>query len=178
MVFLQFYGIPPGEGTFGVYFALIAAFGLLGSWAQSGTNFPILSDIVPASDRSKVMAWERCQDSPCLQPEPWARPWPPQSAFPGSLPWQPTPFFTGAILVTCNDCVLSRQPQRQQRRRSRLSKRAAATREAWQKEKRKSPSARTSHLSECPNRISRFGLPECNRSGGTMHDACCGGSPH
>ncbi|CAL1153694.1 unnamed protein product [Cladocopium goreaui] len=58
MVFLQFYGIPPGEGTFGVYFALIAAFGLLGSWAQSGTNFPILSDIVPASDRSKVMAWE------------------------------------------------------------------------------------------------------------------------
>eukprot|EP00438_Fugacium_kawagutii_P027870 Skav203268 [mRNA] locus=scaffold2987:93412:96144:+ [translate_table: standard] len=58
MVFLQFYGIPPGEGTFGVYFTLIAAFGLLGSWAQSGTNFPILSDIVPASDRSKVMAWE------------------------------------------------------------------------------------------------------------------------
>mmetsp|Transcript_73473 Transcript_73473/g.175223 ORF Transcript_73473/g.175223 Transcript_73473/m.175223 type:complete len:499 (-) Transcript_73473:154-1650(-) len=58
MVFFQFYGIPPGEGSFAAYFALIAGFGLLGSWAQSGTNFPILSDIVPASDRSKVMAWE------------------------------------------------------------------------------------------------------------------------
>ncbi|CAJ1447019.1 unnamed protein product [Effrenium voratum] len=58
MVFLQFYGIPPGSGSFGAYFALIAGFGLLGSWAQSGTNFPILSDIVPPSDRSKVMAWE------------------------------------------------------------------------------------------------------------------------
>jgi len=58
LVFLQFYGIPAGAGSFGTYFALIAAFGILGSWAQSGTNFPILSDIVPASDRSKVMAWE------------------------------------------------------------------------------------------------------------------------
>ena len=53
-VFLQFYGIPPGSGSFGAYFALIAGFGLLGSWAQSGTNFPILSDIVPPSDRSKA----------------------------------------------------------------------------------------------------------------------------
>ena len=58
LVFLQFYGIPAGSGSFGTYFALIAGFGVLGSWAQSGTNFPILSDIVPASDRSKVMAWE------------------------------------------------------------------------------------------------------------------------
>lgn len=58
LVFLQFYGIPAGEGTFGLYFAIIAGFGILGSWAQSGTNFPILSDIVPAQDRSKVMAWE------------------------------------------------------------------------------------------------------------------------
>ena len=58
LVFLQFYGIPAGSGSFGTYFALIAGFGILGSWAQSGTNFPILSDIVPASDRSKVMAWE------------------------------------------------------------------------------------------------------------------------
>eukprot|EP00931_Biecheleriopsis_adriatica_P088469 TRINITY_DN62781_c0_g1_i1.p1 TRINITY_DN62781_c0_g1~~TRINITY_DN62781_c0_g1_i1.p1 ORF type:complete len:609 (-),score=126.05 TRINITY_DN62781_c0_g1_i1:106-1686(-) len=58
LVFLQFYGIPAGQGTFAVYFAVIAGFGILGSWAQSGTNFPILSDIVPAKDRSKVMAWE------------------------------------------------------------------------------------------------------------------------
>jgi len=58
MIYLQFYGIPPGAGSFGVYFVLIAGFGILGSWAQSGTNFPILSDIVPPADRSKVMAWE------------------------------------------------------------------------------------------------------------------------
>merc|ERR1712054_492325 len=51
-------GVPTGEGTFVVYFLLIAGFGLLGSWAQSGTNFPVLASIVPASCRSKVMAWE------------------------------------------------------------------------------------------------------------------------
>jgi len=58
MIYLQFYGIPAGAGSFGIYFALIAGFGILGAWAQSGTNFPILSDIVPPADRSKVMAWE------------------------------------------------------------------------------------------------------------------------
>eukprot|EP00931_Biecheleriopsis_adriatica_P056761 TRINITY_DN3365_c0_g1_i3.p1 TRINITY_DN3365_c0_g1~~TRINITY_DN3365_c0_g1_i3.p1 ORF type:complete len:500 (+),score=99.49 TRINITY_DN3365_c0_g1_i3:47-1546(+) len=58
LIFLQFYGIPAGDGSFALYFAIIAGFGILGSWAQSGTNFPILSDIVPAQDRSKVMAWE------------------------------------------------------------------------------------------------------------------------
>jgi len=58
LVYMQFYGIPAGDGTFAMYFAIIAGFGVLGSWAQSGTNFPILSDIVPPQDRSKVMAWE------------------------------------------------------------------------------------------------------------------------
>ncbi|CAE8734065.1 unnamed protein product [Polarella glacialis] len=58
LVFLQFYGIPAGDGSFWAYFAIIAGFGLLGSWAQFGTNFPILSDIAPSRDRSKVMAWE------------------------------------------------------------------------------------------------------------------------
>lgn len=58
LVFLEFYGIPAGTGSFAAYFAIIAGFGILGSWAQSGTNFPILSDIVPPKDRSKVMAWE------------------------------------------------------------------------------------------------------------------------
>jgi len=58
LIWLIFMGVPPGHGSFGIYFALIAAFGLLGSWAQSGTNFPILSEIVPASARSRVMAWE------------------------------------------------------------------------------------------------------------------------
>merc|ERR1711972_1189191 len=32
--------------------------GIRGSGAQSGTNFPILSAIVPAESRSRVMAWE------------------------------------------------------------------------------------------------------------------------
>mmetsp|Transcript_122846 Transcript_122846/g.392758 ORF Transcript_122846/g.392758 Transcript_122846/m.392758 type:complete len:171 (+) Transcript_122846:467-979(+) len=51
-------GVAPGQGSFGVYLALNLAFGLLGSWAQSGTNFPILSHIVPGNARSRVMAWE------------------------------------------------------------------------------------------------------------------------
>jgi MFS family permease len=58
IIWLMFWGVPAGEGSFALYFTLIAGFGLLGSWAQSGTNFPILSDIVPAQDRSKIMAWE------------------------------------------------------------------------------------------------------------------------
>mmetsp|Transcript_22288 Transcript_22288/g.50764 ORF Transcript_22288/g.50764 Transcript_22288/m.50764 type:complete len:517 (-) Transcript_22288:185-1735(-) len=58
LVWLIFGGVPPGSMGFWAYFALIAGFGLLGSWAQSGTNFPILSEIVPAEARSRVMAWE------------------------------------------------------------------------------------------------------------------------
>eukprot|EP00434_Breviolum_minutum_P028452 symbB.v1.2.025170.t1/scaffold2430.1/size88086/5 len=60
LVYLWFAGIPPGSkaAVFGVYFAVIAGFSILGNWAQSGTNFPILSDIVPPKNRSKVMAVE------------------------------------------------------------------------------------------------------------------------
>ena len=58
LMYLQFWGIPAGEGSFVVYLLIIAAFGLLGTWAGSGTNLPILSEIVPSSERSKVMAWE------------------------------------------------------------------------------------------------------------------------
>merc|ERR1719382_402664 len=58
LIYLIFWGVLPGEGSFEIYLALNIAFGLLGSWAQSGTNFPILSHIVPASSRSRVMAWE------------------------------------------------------------------------------------------------------------------------
>ena len=54
LIYLWFMGLPPGSeaATFGVYFAIIASFSMLGNWAQSGTNFPILSDIVPPSNRS------------------------------------------------------------------------------------------------------------------------------
>lgn len=58
LIFLLFWGVPAGQGTFAEYFLIIAAFGLFGSWAQSGTNFPILMDIALPKDRSKVMAWE------------------------------------------------------------------------------------------------------------------------
>jgi len=58
LMYLIFRGVPPGQGGFWVYMMLTVAFGLLGSWAQSGTNFPILAHIVPASSRSRVMAWE------------------------------------------------------------------------------------------------------------------------
>jgi len=57
-MYLLFYGIPPEEASFWTYLVLILIFGLLGVWAQSGTNFPVLSEIVPASSRSRVMAWE------------------------------------------------------------------------------------------------------------------------
>jgi len=58
VIYMMFWGVPPGEGTFGMYFGLSIAFGLLGSWAQSGTNFPVLAHIVPAQARTRVMAWE------------------------------------------------------------------------------------------------------------------------
>merc|ERR1719150_2386854 len=58
LIYLIFGGVPAGSGNFAVYFVLIASFGLLASWAQSGTNFPILSEIVPSDSRSRVMAWE------------------------------------------------------------------------------------------------------------------------
>lgn len=63
LMYLQFWGIPAGEGSFIAYFLIIAAFGLLGTWAGSGTNLPILSHIVPSSERSKVMAWEGALES-------------------------------------------------------------------------------------------------------------------
>eukprot|EP00929_Paragymnodinium_shiwhaense_P112894 TRINITY_DN81156_c0_g1_i1.p1 TRINITY_DN81156_c0_g1~~TRINITY_DN81156_c0_g1_i1.p1 ORF type:complete len:522 (-),score=84.09 TRINITY_DN81156_c0_g1_i1:345-1910(-) len=57
-MYLIFWGIPPESGDFWVYIVLNIAFGLLGTWAQSGTNYPVLSEIVPADARARVMAWE------------------------------------------------------------------------------------------------------------------------
>mmetsp|Transcript_81829 Transcript_81829/g.205909 ORF Transcript_81829/g.205909 Transcript_81829/m.205909 type:complete len:512 (-) Transcript_81829:688-2223(-) len=56
--YLLFHGIPPCGTCFWGYLCLIIGFGLFGTWAQSGTNFPVLSHIVPASSRSRVLAWE------------------------------------------------------------------------------------------------------------------------
>ena len=58
LMYLQFYGVPAGEGTFWVYFAIIGSFGVFATWAGIGTNLPILSDIVPAEHRCKAMACE------------------------------------------------------------------------------------------------------------------------
>merc|ERR1719238_381877 len=58
LIYLMYAGIEPGQGTALTYGVLIFIWGLVACWAQSGTNFPILSEIVPASSRSRVMAWE------------------------------------------------------------------------------------------------------------------------
>merc|ERR1712216_791535 len=58
LIYMMYSGIEPGQGTLAAYGLLILAWGLLGCWAQSGTNFPILSEIVPPNARSRVMAWE------------------------------------------------------------------------------------------------------------------------
>jgi len=55
---LIFNSLPVNGTSFETYICLIATFGLLASWAQSGTNFPVLSHIAPPSSRSRVMAWE------------------------------------------------------------------------------------------------------------------------
>eukprot|EP00929_Paragymnodinium_shiwhaense_P057521 TRINITY_DN287_c0_g1_i2.p1 TRINITY_DN287_c0_g1~~TRINITY_DN287_c0_g1_i2.p1 ORF type:complete len:544 (+),score=135.45 TRINITY_DN287_c0_g1_i2:123-1754(+) len=58
LIYMMYAGIRPGDGDVLTYGILIAIWGLVGCWAQSGTNFPILSEIVPPNARSRVMAWE------------------------------------------------------------------------------------------------------------------------
>merc|ERR1719498_267449 len=55
LIYLMYAGIEPGTGDVWTYGTLIFIWGLVACWAQSGTNFPILSEIVPASSRSRVM---------------------------------------------------------------------------------------------------------------------------
>lgn len=57
-LFLNFYGVPPEMGGFWIYLLINALFGLLGSWALAGCNWPVLSQIVPEDSRSRVMAVE------------------------------------------------------------------------------------------------------------------------
>merc|ERR1719384_157028 len=54
------YGIPPGSyfNNIWAFVSILALFNLLASWAQSGCNFPVLSQIVTGKDRNKVMCWE------------------------------------------------------------------------------------------------------------------------
>jgi len=57
------YWIEPGQGNVYIYFSLLFAWSLLGCWAQSGTNFPILCEIVPAEKRCRILAWECCLEN-------------------------------------------------------------------------------------------------------------------
>jgi MFS family permease len=63
LITAMFYWITPGEGNVYIYFVLLLLWALLGCWAQSGTNFPILSDIVPADKRCRILAWECCLEN-------------------------------------------------------------------------------------------------------------------
>jgi len=58
LMYMNFIGVHPEDGSFGLYLFLNLAFGILASWPQGGTNFPILSQIVPADKRSRVLAVE------------------------------------------------------------------------------------------------------------------------
>jgi MFS family permease len=63
LIYLMFWAIPPGHGEFWAYALLILAWSLFGCWAQSGTNFPILCEIVPAEARCRILAWECCLEN-------------------------------------------------------------------------------------------------------------------
>merc|ERR1712176_1171713 len=63
LITAMFYWITPGTGEFYMYFLLLGSWALLGCWAQSGTNFPILCEIVPADKRCRVLAWECCLEN-------------------------------------------------------------------------------------------------------------------
>merc|ERR1712232_108721 len=63
LIIAMFYWITPGEGEFYMYFLLLFSWALLGCWAQSGTNFPILCEIVPADKRCRILAWECCLEN-------------------------------------------------------------------------------------------------------------------
>merc|ERR1712113_1055989 len=53
----------PVDGTFWLYMFLNITFGVVGCWMQGGTNFPILSQIVPAEKRSRVLAVEGAMEN-------------------------------------------------------------------------------------------------------------------
>lgn len=54
--YVLFAAIPVGKGTAAEYISLVGVLGLLASWAESGTNLPILSLIAAKEDRTKALA--------------------------------------------------------------------------------------------------------------------------
>jgi len=58
IMYMNFIGVPPPSGNFVLYMFINFAFGVVAQWPQGGTNFPTLSEIVPADKRSRVLAVE------------------------------------------------------------------------------------------------------------------------
>lgn len=58
LMYLNFCGIPAGDESFWIFFFVNAVFGLVGNWAEVGCNWPVLSQIVPREELSRVMAVE------------------------------------------------------------------------------------------------------------------------
>jgi len=58
IMYVNFIGLPPEKGSFLAYAGIISFFGIFATWAQGGTNWPILSTIVPEDVRSRVLAVE------------------------------------------------------------------------------------------------------------------------
>lgn len=62
---LTFMVAPPAVGAFWYYLFLVVLLGLTATWCATGVNLPILSQIVPADNRSAVMAWETALEGSC-----------------------------------------------------------------------------------------------------------------
>lgn len=55
---LMFTVLPPGHNAFQYYAALVLFMGLTASWAGTGVNWPIMTQIVEPNNRSSIMAWQ------------------------------------------------------------------------------------------------------------------------
>jgi len=65
IAFLTFMVLPPASTAFWYYLFLACLLGLTASWCATGVNLPILSEIVPADNRSAVMAWQTALEGSC-----------------------------------------------------------------------------------------------------------------
>ncbi|CAE8728242.1 unnamed protein product [Polarella glacialis] len=65
IAYLTFMVIPPPSGAFWYYLFLVCLLGFTASWCATGVNLPILSEIVPADNRSAIMAWQTALEGSC-----------------------------------------------------------------------------------------------------------------
>lgn len=57
-LYYHYFGLQPQFQSFFTFVALNAGFGIFGNWAQAGTNWPVLSEIVNQEVMSRVLAME------------------------------------------------------------------------------------------------------------------------